>query len=115
MKIRVRDVCKESRVFREDGVRLRHAIEDGWLKTETIDVDFEKIRIASASFLDEGIAVLALRLPLDEIRKRLRIQNLTTPDRRLLNELTLARARERRQASDSSRTEAQSEGSEDPN
>jgi hypothetical protein len=96
MKIRVRDVCKESRVFREDGVRLRHAIEEGWLRADTVEVDFEQIRIASASFLDEGIAVLALRLSLDEIKRKLRVVNLTEPDRRLLNELTLARARERR-------------------
>ena len=96
MKLRVRDVCGDSRVFREDGIKLRHAVEDGWLHSESVEIDFEKIRIASASFMDEGIAVLALRMPLDEIRRKLKIVNLTEPDRRLLNELTLARARERR-------------------
>ncbi len=95
MKLRVADVCGESRVFRDDGLKLRQEIERRWSRADNSEVDFENIRIASASFLDEGIAVLALMLPVSEIKKRLKIQNITKPDRALLNQLILSRSRER--------------------
>lgn len=42
--------------FLDEGARLRAAIEAAWGSGEPIEVDFANIRIASASFLEEGIA-----------------------------------------------------------
>ena len=98
MRIRVTEVCGQSRVFRRDGERLRSAIKEVWARGLPCEVDFGNVRIASVSFLDEGIAVLALELPRDELLVRLRVENMTPPDRRLLDELISARAREREEA-----------------
>ena len=95
MELKVAEICGESRVFREDGLKLRREIERQWSRAEVIGVDFQNIRIASASFLDEGIAVLGLMLSVDEIKRKLKIRNITEPDRALLNHLILSRARER--------------------
>jgi len=92
VQLRLTDVCPNSRVFRADGERLRLAIEDSWARDGVCEVDFENIRIASLSFLDEGIAVLTKRMPVDELRSRLHIVNMTDPDRRLLDEQIAARA-----------------------
>lgn len=98
MQLSVAKICGESRVFRDDGLKLRREIERHWTRAETIEVDFENIRIASASFLDEGVASLALVIPLDEIRQKVKIRNITDPDKQLLNHLILSRAREREAA-----------------
>lgn len=95
MQLSVVKICGESRVFRDDGLKLRREIERHWARAQTIEIDFDNIRIASASFLDEGVAALALMLPLDEIKGKLRIRNITDPDKQLLNQLILSRARER--------------------
>lgn len=98
MRIAITDVCGGNLVYREEGARLRAAIEAAWTSGEPIEVDFANIRIASASFLDEGVAHIALLRPLDEIRARLRVVNITAPDRRLLNDLLSSRARQRETA-----------------
>lgn len=94
MVLKVVETCGTARVSRKDGERLRAKIEELWSAEEPLDLDFENVRIASVSFLDEGIAVLALRYSLDEIKRRLRVTNIRPFDRRLLNELLIARARE---------------------
>ena len=95
MRISITVVCGEDLVYRTDGARLRAAIDAAWNAGETVEVDFANLRIASASFLDEGIAHIALVRSLEEIRTRLRVVNITAPDRRLLNDLLGSRARQR--------------------
>lgn len=93
-RLSVRQVCGGSHVLRQDGARLRSEIERLWSDGEAIEIDFENIRIASVSFFDEGIGVLALRYPLEEIKRRLGIVNIENPDRRLLNDILRSRAKE---------------------
>lgn len=95
MRLRITEVCPQSRIFRADGERLRAAIRETWAKSQVCELDFENARIASISFLDEGIAVLAREMPVDELLARLRIENMTGPDRRLLDQRIAARERER--------------------
>jgi hypothetical protein len=95
MSLSVARICGDSRVFRDDGLKLRNEIERLWSREGIIEIDFENVRIASASFLDEGIAVLARILPLPEIQGKLKLVNITEPDRQLLNHLIASRARER--------------------
>jgi hypothetical protein len=93
-RLLVSQVCS-SRVFRADGERLRTAILAAWNDDEPVEIDFEGIRIASASFLDESIGVLALTHPLDVLKARLKPVNLTKPDRALLNQILSRRSIER--------------------
>jgi hypothetical protein len=95
MRIDVVALCGSSRVSRQDGKRLRDAIEHSWQLGEPVELDFGEVRIASVSFLDEAIAVLALQNPLSEIKARIRVTNIRPEDRMLLNSLLGARAKER--------------------
>ena len=59
------------------------------------EVDFDVLRIASASFFDESFGILALRYPIETIQRRLQPTHLTDADRDLLNSIVSRRARER--------------------
>jgi hypothetical protein len=95
MRITITEICGPSRVFRSDGIKLREAIERLWSDAEVLEIDFEGIVIASISFLDEAIAVLALDLPVDVLKRRLKLVALVDSDRRLLNAQIVTRARQR--------------------
>lgn len=94
MRLRVRDICPDSRMFRTDGERLRAAIEARW-QDDTVQLDFESETIASISFLDEGIATLFVDHDAEVIRARLSVTGLLEGDRKLLNELVQKRRRQR--------------------
>lgn len=94
MRLRVRDICPDSRMFRDDGERLRAAIEARW-DAEPVELDFESEPIASISFFDEGIATLFVDHDAETIRARLSVTGLLDGDRGLLNELVQRRRRQR--------------------
>lgn len=82
-------------VSREHGRKIRKMIEP-LLKTEhNIKVDFSNLSIASPSFIDEAFAKLLLKHSLDDVRDKLSFVNMTEFDRALLNDLVVARLRER--------------------
>ncbi|HEY1691705.1 MAG TPA: STAS-like domain-containing protein [Polyangiaceae bacterium] len=89
------EVCKDSRVTRRDGEALRDVLEAHWSDVEPLILDFEGAAIASASFFDESFGALALRYPLAEVTRRIKVENIAPEDRRLLNTLVRARQRER--------------------
>jgi hypothetical protein len=95
IQLSVTEVCGHARVTREDGARLREAIVSRWSDEAAVGVDFEGISIASVSFFDEAFARLALDFPLEVLQRRIVIKGLTPQDRKLLNQLLLARSRER--------------------
>lgn len=95
MRITVTQVCGPSVMSRSDGAKLREQIERRWSDTEPLEIDFERISIASISFLDEAIAILALDHPVEVLRRRLELVNILDADRRLLNAQIRARARTR--------------------
>lgn len=95
LRLRVREVCPDSRVFRPDGAKLRAAIESAWGSEEEVEVDFDGETIASISFLDEGIAALFVDYDADVIRRRLRLEGLAEADRKELNRLVARRRSER--------------------
>jgi hypothetical protein len=95
MRITITQVCGPSVVSRADGAKLREEIERRWSDAEPTEIDFEQISIASISFLDEAIALLALDHPVSLLTRRLQIVNILDADRRLLNTQILARARMR--------------------
>jgi hypothetical protein len=93
-KIRIAEFCKGSHVTRGDGAHLRKAIEEYWDDAEPLILDFSGVRIASVSFFDESLGLLAKKRPLDEIKKRVRVENIDEGDRALLNRIVLSRAKE---------------------
>ena len=82
-------------VSREHGRKIRKMIEP-LLKTEyKIRIDFSNLSIASPSFIDEAFAKLLLKHSLDDVRDKLSFVNMTEFDRALLNDLVVARLKER--------------------
>jgi hypothetical protein len=94
-KLSVASVCGTSRVSRRDGEALRQIIEAHWDDDEPVVLDFTGVVIASVSFFDESFGLLALHHPLPELTKRIVVENIEAPDRRLLNTIVVARDRER--------------------
>jgi hypothetical protein len=92
------DISKHcaSRVTRGDGAHLRHAIEQAWEGTEPVVLDFDGVTIASVSFFDESLGLLALSHPLSELTARVQVENIVPADRSLLNSIVQSRSRERK-------------------
>lgn len=82
-------------VTREDGARLRQLIEQYWSDEDALVLDFSGLRIASVSFFDESLGMLATRHPVELLAQRVRVENINPQDRRLLNGIVLSRAKER--------------------
>jgi hypothetical protein len=88
-------------VTRADGAQLRERILSHWNDDEPLVLDFDGVRIASVSFFDESLGLLAKEYALPELTAHVRVENIDPADRKLLNSITLARSRERRLTSDS--------------
>ena len=93
-RINIATYCKAARVSRGDGALLRKAIEESWDSWEQIVLDFSNVTIASVSFFDESLGMLARRHPLDDL---VRVENMMPSDRALLNSIVLSRAKERKE------------------
>ena len=94
-RIHIATECHTARVSRGDGALLRRLIEEHWSDPEPIVLDFESVRIASVSFFDESVGLLARAHPLEVLRDRVRVENIDPSDRSLLNQIVQSRARER--------------------
>ena len=98
-RIDVAEFCSGAHLTRADGARLRAEIEGHWNDSDPVCLDFKGLRIASVSFFDESLGLLALKHALDELARRVRIENINPPDRELLNKIVSTRAKERDEAS----------------
>jgi hypothetical protein len=47
-----------------------------WDDAEPLSLDFSGVRIASVSFFDESLGLLAKKRPVDELKKRARVENI---------------------------------------
>ncbi|MCK4353267.1 STAS-like domain-containing protein [candidate division WOR-3 bacterium] len=95
MKIDIAKCTAKSRVTREDGQRLREMVQKKW-NSEIFEFDFCNVTVASVSFLDEVFGYLTLEKGLDEIKKKVRVKNITDFDRRLLNDIVYSRSKQKR-------------------
>ena len=93
--LNIPEYCGHGRVTRADGARVRAFIEQRWGCGEPIVLDFSGVRIASVSFLDEALGLLARTHPVEELARRVRAVNMDKSDRALLNRIVQSRARER--------------------
>lgn len=74
---------------------MRHAIEKAWDGEEPLVLDFSNVSIASVSFFDEALGLLAREHPLEDLTARVKVENMSPSDRALLNGIVLSRAKER--------------------
>jgi hypothetical protein len=93
--IAIREFCDDACITRVDGARLREAIVAGW-DHERVVLDFAGTRIASVSFFDEAIGLLAREHAVETLTNRLEIVHLDPSDRALLNRIVARRAQERK-------------------
>jgi hypothetical protein len=93
--IDIKKIAGADTVSREHGKKIRKVIELFWKAKDKIIVDFSNLSIASPSFIDEAFAKLLLKYPLDAVKSKLSFVNMTDFDRALLNDLVMARIRER--------------------
>lgn len=94
MRIEIKKFTDKSRVRRKDGKKLRKIVEEFW-NAEKFELDFSYIAIASVSFLDEVFGKLALEHSTDELRKKIKVKNITDYDRGLINDIIRSRSRQR--------------------
>ena len=92
--IHVATFCQAARVTRGDGAHLRREIEKHWNGTEPVVLDFSGVRIASVSFFDESLGLIARTHGLDELKRHVRVERIDPSDRALLNRIVTSRARE---------------------
>lgn len=96
-KLSISEASGPTHVTRADGEALRHHIEAHWDDTEPLVLDFEGAVIASVSLFDESFGMFALRYPLPELTRRLRLENISEKDKTLLNRIIASRDRQRAQ------------------
>lgn len=94
-RIAIATFCKAARVSRGDGAHVRRAIEEHWDDDEALVLDFAGVRIASVSFFDEAMGLLARKFDLETLRQHVSVENIDPGDRHLLNRIVLSRAKER--------------------
>ena len=93
--IDIKKIAGSDTVSREHGRRIRKVIELYFKSKDRIVIDFSNLSIASPSFIDEAFAKLLLKYSIDEVKQRLAFINMSDFDRALLNDLIIARLRER--------------------
>lgn len=94
--LRIGEICGPRRVTRDDGAVIHELIVKHWGE-ESIEVDFENIPIASVSFLDQAIGILALEHDVVEIRRKLHLKNMNSFDERLVNDILISRAAQKKE------------------
>ncbi len=86
---------KGAHITRPHGARLRNLVEEHWTDSEPVTLDFAGLRVASASFFDESLGLLAQRHGLKELLSHVTVKNIDPSDRALLNRIVASRAQER--------------------
>lgn len=89
--INITEVCGEDRISREAGANLRNLILDKWDEFNRIVIDFDNLLVASASFLDEAVAKLAFEFNEEDIKKKIKLENIEPFDKALVNDLIIRR------------------------
>lgn len=89
MKIIIGKDFKDDYTTREAGEKLRKIIVQA---NEKMELDFTDIKVASASFFDEGIAKLALEgWSSEKIQEMISFENIFNRDMELLKSVCLGR------------------------
>lgn len=92
--LNVKDICGTRHVTRDDGARVNERIRKVWDRGPVV-VDFGNLKIASVSFIDQAIGVLALDHDAAEVRDHVRCVNIDPFDEQLLDDILISRSRQR--------------------
>ncbi len=93
-KFSIKEICGTNTVTRSDGKKIHQFLLDNWDKTQTIEINFGNLVIASVSFLDEAIGQLALKFNRKELIAKLKLHRISLRDKRLLNDIFISRYRQ---------------------
>ncbi len=96
MRVKVQEVVGRRMSSRTDGKKMRKYLQQRWEKEDNFVIDFENIEVASVSFIDEAFGALLEHYSLDDMKAKLKFENMDEHDRKLLNYLILSRDRENR-------------------
>lgn len=95
MKINLKSKCGRQTITRENGQVIADMITSAWSNENVITIDFSNILIASVSFMDEAFGKLAFKYSKEDLQKKLRFINVNEYDRALLNDILIARYRQK--------------------
>ena len=85
-------------MFRNDGEKIRKLIQQNWEKDDKFVIDFDNLKIASVSFIDEAFGKLIDEHSISELRDKLGFQNMQDYDRELLRDIVRSRSRQKQLA-----------------
>ena len=94
--LNVSEICGDKIVTRDHGSSVNDRLREVWSVHDTIVVDFDNLTIASVSFLDQAIGVLALEYEVSKINEKLSFTNMNEFDRKLLDDILVSRERQRK-------------------
>jgi hypothetical protein len=88
------EFCPGGMSTREEGRDLLVLILQLWKRVDSITLDFMNELVASTSFIDEVFGTLALHFSNEELKAKLKLENLDPIDRRMINATIAGRRKE---------------------
>ena len=88
------EFCEGGMSTREEGRDLLVLILQYWKRVGTITLDFGSELVASTSFIDEVFGTLALHFSNEELKAKLKLENIDPIDRRKINATITDRRKE---------------------
>ena len=95
------EFCEGGMSTREEGRDVLVLILQLWKRVETITLDFSNELVASTSFIDEVFGTLALHFSNEELKAKLKLENIDPIDKRMINATIADRRRELEALNDS--------------
>lgn len=92
--IKITDISEGDFSSREEGRDVLVLILKWWKRVEKIIFDFDYVQVASTSFIDEVFGTLALHFSNEELKAKLKLENIDPIDKRMINATIADRRRE---------------------
>jgi hypothetical protein len=86
MKVPVHEIVGDGGVTYEDGERLQNEFREAFGRGETVELDFDKMRIFVTAFFHAAVASLLESYSRDELERRVKILNLPPAAKELLDQ-----------------------------
>lgn len=86
MKVPVHEIVEHACMTCNDGERLQREFRDAFDRGERVELDFDKTRIFGTAFFNAAVASLLENYSRDELERRLKIVNLPSAAKELLDD-----------------------------
>ena len=93
-RINIDEISEGDFSSREEGRDVLVLILKWWKRTDKIILDFKNIQVASTSFIDEVFGTLALHFSNEELKSKLKLENIDPIDKRMINATIADRRKE---------------------